>query len=77
MEIVAARYLIFRLLDELSRKSGSDLTHLSSLVCEAFSCLARCKGISSDQIVRAEMEFRSLTEAGFVRSENNSKFREF
>ena len=77
MEIVDARYLIARLLDELSRKTDSDLTHLSSLSVHAFSCLARGKGISSGQIVRAEMEFKALADVGFIRRDKPKNFREF
>lgn len=77
MEIVDARYLIARLLDELSRKTGSDLTHLSSLSVDAFNCLARGKGISGDQIVRADSDFKALAEATFVRPDQHKDFREF
>lgn len=77
MEIVAARYLIARLLDELSRKTDSDLTHLSSLSVDALSCLARCKGISSEQIVLAEMEFKARADVGFIRPDKPKNFRKF
>lgn len=77
MEIVAARYLIIRLIHELSNKTGSDLTHLSKLSVDALSCLARGKGISSEQIVLAEMEFKARADVGFIRPDKPKNFRKF
>lgn len=77
MEIVAARYLIIRLIHELSNKTDSDLTHLSKLSADAFNCLVTRRGISAEQIVRAESEFKALADMGFIRPDKPQDFREF
>lgn len=61
MEIIAARHLIIRLLDEVYRQTGNNVDQVTSCMNQAFDALGQSRGLSANTLSNAQISFEHLT----------------
>ena len=61
MEVVAAQFLVERLVHEFERQSGGEAPTLRACVRDAFQALQQIRGLDSNAMQHARQSFESLT----------------